>query len=277
MAKLTQPSGSVIHDIEKNTISKILGIDVEKIEIVSTGLSVDNFSVLIEPVSGKYFDCTESLGQVISFDVSGDVLVLNTTENNYELNSLSLQSSAGASYIGTSTNLGGGGIYSVQDVLDSVTTYQFPSDNSIKRPLNDKLSEYVSVLDFGADPSGITPSDEAFEKALLYSKSITLPQKGRFLITRPIKYYSQCSIRGESAQGRYNDSSHRAQIYAKRPVEGDLTTWQGGDYFFEKINPEQQYQSIKFENIHLLGWADINYSELSTSEDIGVDNKYTIK
>ena len=109
---IIQPKGSVIHDIEINTISKILGIEKERIAVVRDGLVLNSYDVLIEPVSGKYFDCSGKNITVESWEISGNSLVLNGSA---VLDSLSLQSSTGASYIGTSTN---GGIYSVQDVLN---------------------------------------------------------------------------------------------------------------------------------------------------------------
>ena len=111
MSKLTQPKGSVIHEIEIDTISKILGIDKSRIDVCSEGLLLSTLNVLIEPVSGKYFDCTEATGSLISFEVNGSVLNCTTSDGTFVLESVGLQSSTGASYIGTSTNLGGGGVF----------------------------------------------------------------------------------------------------------------------------------------------------------------------
>ena len=111
MTKLTQPKGSVIHEIEIDTISKILGIDKEKIDVIKNDLVLDSLEVLIESESGKYFNSTESSGEVISWTLNEDVMTVLTTDGTFVLESVGLQSSTGASYIGTSTNLGGGYLF----------------------------------------------------------------------------------------------------------------------------------------------------------------------
>ena len=52
MSKLTQPKGSVIHEIEIDTISKILGIPHERINICEIGLDVSNIDILINRGGG---------------------------------------------------------------------------------------------------------------------------------------------------------------------------------------------------------------------------------
>ena len=46
---------------------------------------------------------------------------------------------------------------------------------AVNRPINEKLSESVSVLDFGADPTGVADSAPAFQAAIAASLSIYIP------------------------------------------------------------------------------------------------------
>lgn len=127
----------------------------------------------------------------------------------------------------------------------------------------------LSITDFGADPTGVIPCDTAIEQAQLYSKTIKFPSNGKFLITRPIKFYPQSSIYSDTCQSSYNDN-RPATIFAKRPSPGDLTTWQGGiDTAF--LRPAQPgTQSFILQNISLVGWASIDFNNLSNAEAIKV-------
>jgi hypothetical protein len=52
---------------------------------------------------------------------------------------------------------------------------------AVNRPINEKLSEFVSVLDFGADPTGIAESTTAFTNAQTASKCVYVPE-GTYLL-----------------------------------------------------------------------------------------------
>ena len=53
--------------------------------------------------------------------------------------------------------------------------------NAINRPINEKLSDSVSVLDFDADPTGIADSSTAFSSAIGTGKAVYVPS-GTYLI-----------------------------------------------------------------------------------------------
>jgi len=52
---------------------------------------------------------------------------------------------------------------------------------AVNRPINEKLAEQVSVLDFGADPTGVADSTTAFTNAQTASKNVFIPA-GTYLL-----------------------------------------------------------------------------------------------
>lgn len=56
-----------------------------------------------------------------------------------------------------------------------IPKYDQGATNAINRPFNLKLQEQVSVLDFGADPTGISDSSAAFTAALAASQNVFVP------------------------------------------------------------------------------------------------------
>ena len=70
----------------------------------------------------------------------------------------------------------------------------------------------VSVLDFGADPTGATPSDDAFENALAASRKVFVPF-GTYKITKPIQITKsyQALIGDDSLPTIYHENSDQSQ------------------------------------------------------------------
>jgi hypothetical protein len=56
-----------------------------------------------------------------------------------------------------------------------VPKYDLGETGAVNRPFNEKLAESVSVLDFGADPTGVADSTSAFNSALATRKRIYIP------------------------------------------------------------------------------------------------------
>ena len=56
-----------------------------------------------------------------------------------------------------------------------IPKYDQGATGAVNRPINQKLAESVSVLDFGADPTGATDSSSAFQAAIAASLSIYIP------------------------------------------------------------------------------------------------------
>ena len=75
-----------------------------------------------------------------------------------------------------------------------IPKYDEGATGAVNRPFNEKLQEYVSVLDFGADPTGATNSSTAFTNAVATGKAVYIP-KGTY----------QCSFDISSYQILYGD------------------------------------------------------------------------
>lgn len=100
------------------------------------------------------------------------------------------------------------------NILDLISGYRFGNDlavvNSIERPLQKKLDEYVSVLDFGAVGDGSTDCLEAFTNAfdnlfqqlgqVNLKKTLVIPN-GTYVFSGNLKIPSTASIRGETKDG----------------------------------------------------------------------------
>lgn len=53
--------------------------------------------------------------------------------------------------------------------------YQYPADGSVPRTVEDKLGDFVSVLDFGAKGDGVTDDSIAFRDAIATGKTVYVP------------------------------------------------------------------------------------------------------
>jgi hypothetical protein len=69
---------------------------------------------------------------------------------------------------------------------------------AVNRPINQKLQEFVSVLDFGADSTGVTDSSTAFTNAIATGKAVFVP-KGTYQASFNLN--SLNVIYGESGRG----------------------------------------------------------------------------
>jgi hypothetical protein len=95
--------------------------------------------------------------------------------------------------------------------------------NAVNRPINEKLSETISVLDFGADPTGVADSTTAIQAAINYQASLTQSYapgtikppplqnatigtapviffpKGKYTISDTLTYFGYSSFSGEQS------------------------------------------------------------------------------
>lgn len=100
------------------------------------------------------------------------------------------------------------------NILSLISAYQYKEGDpnitqSVKRSLQSKLDEYVSVLDFGAVGDGIIDNSDAFERAFtnlyldrgpgndVYKKTLFVPA-GRYVFLRSLRIPSNVILVGES-------------------------------------------------------------------------------
>lgn len=103
------------------------------------------------------------------------------------------------------------------NILSLISSYQYKSGDpnitqSVKRSLQNKLDEFVSVLDFGAVGDGLFDNADSFEKAFsdlyqdrgvgnnVYKKVLFVPS-GEYLFSRSIRIPSDVILVGESREG----------------------------------------------------------------------------
>lgn len=100
------------------------------------------------------------------------------------------------------------------NILDLANSYQFANDDNsitfaVSRTLQNKLDEYVSVLDFGAIGDGSTDCVAAFESAFTelfrnansnYKKVLIIPN-GEYLFTSDLRVPSGVILQGETKTG----------------------------------------------------------------------------
>lgn len=81
--------------------------------------------------------------------------------------------------IATYDNIPGG-------VTASQIFFQQAGSNTVERTVQAKLQEWVSVLDFGADPTGVTDSTTEIQNAINNNKGVYFPA-GSYLISSPLE------------------------------------------------------------------------------------------
>jgi len=74
-------------------------------------------------------------------------------------------------------------------------SYTPPYTNSVTTNVEAKLSQYVSVIDFGADPTGVANSYDAFNNAIITGKEVYVPA-GTYLINSPLYITNPTKIVG---------------------------------------------------------------------------------
>jgi hypothetical protein len=71
-------------------------------------------------------------------------------------------------------------------------SYTYSSANAVTRTSSSKMSDFVSILDFGAKGDGVADDTAAFSYAILTNKNIFIPS-GTYRITSSINIPSSCS------------------------------------------------------------------------------------
>lgn len=146
--------------------------------------------------------------------VSGTIPTLSSAEFAWAVDTQELfigngSVAEGAPYVGNTKIL-----TEHDNILELASSYRFASDDvsiyaSISRPLQSKLDETVSVLDFGAVPDGSTDCTTAFETAFTtlfvdgdqkYRKVLLIPN-GDYIFDRDLEIPSFVRMQGETREG----------------------------------------------------------------------------
>lgn len=142
-------------------------------------------------------------------------------------------------------------------------SYDPPFSNSTVETITAKFSQYVSVVDFGADPTGQIPSDSAIQNALNSGqKSIYFPQ-GTYLITSTLTVPKGISIYGSG----YENTILNGYALSNTSPIFYLT---GGDQFSTINNLQFIGQAsgsksigIKTTNGYLVSYTNLRFVNLS--------------
>jgi len=154
--------------------------------------------------------------------------------------------SEGAPYVGNTKIL-----TEHDNILELSSSYTFGGNDvtivkSVSRALQEKLDEYVSVLDYGAVPDGSTDSVSAFEDAFedlfrnaddRFKKKLLIPN-GRYLFSSDLRIPSTAIIEGENLQKSVLDIGSNNILFISETGSGIVD-------FSSSNRPEQ----IKISNI----------------------------
>lgn len=145
-----------------------------------------------------------------------------------------------------------------------VPKYDQGDTGAVNRPFNKKLQETVSVLDFGADPTGVADSTTAFTNALAATGSIYVPV-GEYLVGE-IPLDSQNEIIGENMiYTTLKANATNANIfvvpasatYIKISNLGASSNGHTGTTFFYQTDQSVYIAHATFSNLNL--WCDLYY------------------
>lgn len=127
----------------------------------------------------------------------------------------------------------------------------------------------ASVIDFGADPTGVSDSTQAIKDAIASAKSIFFPA-GLYKVTETITVGTQRVLTGVQPSGIYNTSlANGSRIFASTADLGD------GNPIFTVVADGDSGQDVIFENLQFKGDTSYDFSDLqgtmSTTGIIGLN------
>jgi hypothetical protein len=141
----------------------------------------------------------------------------------------------------------------------SVVSYTPPFTASVTTSVEDKLAEYVSVMDFGADDTGVVSSYQAFVDALAASDAVFVPE-GTFLVDLQINITGNKTIFGlggnnfEALPSRINFTAVSGNCFSATSAEfGGITirnlfiTGGNGGYAIRSSRPQSVFENILME------------------------------
>lgn len=85
--QFSQPGGSVSKDVNKQSIARVFGVKMSEVAYLKVGLVVDGYKILYDKATQTCWERTPSLGNVISWSLSGNTLEVVTSSGVYTLHS----------------------------------------------------------------------------------------------------------------------------------------------------------------------------------------------
>ena len=141
----------------------------------------------------------------------------------------------------------------------SQVSYTPPFVDSVPTNVEAKLAEYVSITDFGADPTGVASSYQAFVDALAASNAVYVPA-GTYLIDQQIDITGNKTIYGlggnntEALPSGINFTAASGNCFSATSAEfGGITIRNlsfiggNGQYAIRSSRPQSVFENLKME------------------------------
>lgn len=141
--------------------------------------------------------------------------------------------------------------------------------SAVDRTVENKLRETVSVLDYGADPSGVNDSTAAIQAAFNAAKQIALGTttygitvyfpRGVYRITSTITVPMYCNVIGENTEGVIIEAGFNGDAFTDEVTAGGLSA----TYYFARFEEISIYKSSSSGANNTTGKA-INFRAYAT-------------
>lgn len=164
----------------------------------------------------------------------------------------------------------------LNDVNDKVyndnaasVTYNPPATNGVAETVASKLAQMISVLDFGADPTGNTPCNVQIQNCLDYchsnNKCAYFPA-GTYLITSSLVFYDYQVVRGEGWR--------ITKITGNLPNQSLIRTQYGENPTYDQRTIGWDIGGFQVDAQHAAGSIGLNYGNVGYCNlvDVGVYN-----
>lgn len=147
-------------------------------------------------------------------------------------------------------------------VTGKMATFDNGASGSVKRDLYDKLTETVSVKDFGAVGDGVTDDTVAIQAALDSSATEIYVPSGRYLISSTLLLKANCRFIGESCGSGPSPDPRGATLQAASGFSGWLIEARGISQ--SPTDPWQHH--VQVENFQFRG---VNGEQVASGYNVG--------
>mgnify|MGYP003344099101 CR=1 FL=1 len=130
-------------------------------------------------------------------------------------------------HVGASVKFTTAVINNIGGVDASQVTYDPPFTGAVATNVETKLAEYVSVLDFGADPNGLVNSHDAFNNAIKTGGTVYVPQ-GTYIINSAITITNPVKLIGDGTQKTIIHRNYSPGLAIANDAQGIFNIRDGG-------------------------------------------------